>query len=228
VSLAAAAVVPGAPLLVPAIAGGSAHLDEELRKTALAAVRWLVSSPDPVVVVGGAQRTGDVDGGWDWSGFGVPVRDGDGPPHRPALPTALGIGAWLLAECGGRAGRFVGVSAAEDAAACRRLGAEVAGGGPVRLLVVGDGSACRSEKAPGHLDPRAEAFDAGLLEGLREGTPERLLALDPGRARELLVTGRAPFQVLAGAAAGPMPAALDHACDPYGVLYVVCRWGQDL
>lgn len=42
------------------------------------------------------------------------------------------------------------------------VGAAVVESGESGVLVVGNGSARRTEKAPGHLDHRAEAFDAAL------------------------------------------------------------------
>ena len=56
------------------------------------------------------------------------------------------------------------VSVADDAAPgeCAALGAALAGAGPVVLVVVADGSATRTVKAPGHLDERAAGFDASI------------------------------------------------------------------
>jgi hypothetical protein len=228
-----AAVIPGAPLLVPAIAGGSAAVDGELRASVRAAVRWLLEptgrAVEPVVVLGVAPATGVVEGSWDWRPFGVPARGGDGP----ALPTALAVGAWFLDDADpARSRSSLGVAASDGAAECRGLGARLATGRDVRLLVVADGSARRSEKAPGHLDPRADAFDATLVDALRAGEPGRLFGLDPVLGAELLAAGRAPLQVLAGAAeaagtgaaTGSLHAVLDHVSDPYGVLYAVARW----
>ncbi len=52
-------------------------------------------------------------------------------------------------------------------------------------LVVGNGSARRTEKAPGHLDERAEAFDAGLGRCLKDGLWESVRAIDLDLARDL-------------------------------------------
>ncbi|MGL5929976.1 MAG: hypothetical protein ACRCY8_13660 [Dermatophilaceae bacterium] len=79
-------------------------------------------------------------------------------------------------------------------------------GGPPRtaasaLVVVADGSARRGEKAPGHLDERALAFDEALVSALRDADPAALLALDAALAVDVLAHGRAPLQVAAGAMA---------------------------
>jgi len=55
--------------------------------------------------------------------------------------------------------------------------------------VVADGSARRTEKAPGHLDDRAEGFDAQVEKALAAGDPELLKALDVNLAEALLVGG---------------------------------------
>jgi hypothetical protein len=73
-------------------------------------------------------------------------------------------------------------------------------------VVMADLSACRSEWAPGAFRPEAAGFDAAVAEALRSGRPERLLALEPAEAAQLLVGGLAPLQVLAGAyGAHPTP-----------------------
>ncbi|MCU1692326.1 MAG: hypothetical protein JWM64_1417 [Frankiales bacterium] len=222
-SLVAAAVVPSAPLLVPELAGGSAPVDAVLRTRVLDAVAELLRGDEPVVVVGAAPVTGPCTGTWDWSGFGLRLRGGEGP----ALPLALAVGAWLLdGVAPDRERSFLGVGADEEPEACAALGRQVASS-PVRLLVVGDGTARRTEKAPGHLDPRAEAYDAEAAAALADGDPGRLLGLPAGLGRELLASGRAAWQVLAGAAGtGPGRSALLHDDAPYGVGYLVASWSS--
>ncbi len=94
------------------------------------------------------------------------------------------------------------------------------------LLVLGDASACRTLKAPGYLDERAAPFDAEIARALGSADAGALRALDTGLARELKVSGRAPWQVLAGAADGNtgLSGALLHEDAPYGVGYVVATW----
>lgn len=90
---------------------------------------------------------------------------------------------------------------------------------------MGDGSACRTVKAPGYLDERAEPFDAEAARALGAADTAALAALDPGLARELQAAGRAPWQVLAGAAEGAgLSGALLYDEAPYGVGYLVAAW----
>jgi hypothetical protein len=224
--LVAAAFVPIPPLLVPEIAAGSAAADESLRQACRAAVaRLLGAALDELVVVGPATVDGPVDGGWDWRGFGVPSPEA--PPTR-RLPLGLGIGSWLLDTQAHDVPvrRHHGVSIASPAALCAATGRElVAGPARVGLLVCGDGTACRSEKAPGHLVPAAQAWDDTALGALQDAAVAALLALDPDAATRLMAVGRAPWQVLAGAAGDAVfDARIDWAEAPYGVMYIAGTW----
>ncbi len=90
--------------------------------------------------------------------------------------------------------------------------------GDAAYLVVGNGSAKRTEKAPGHLDERAHGFDEALGASLRAGRPE----VDAHLAAELWASvagiGRMPELGDLGAA------HVDYDDDPYGVQYWVMRW----
>ena len=113
-----------------------------------------------------------------------------------------------------------------------RSGADHHEGPATTLLVVADGSARRTEKAPGHLDDRAAAVDQAIVDAIRDsrdGGLERLLDLDPALCAELLVAGRAPLQVMAGTATASSTRTTGYrvaSCevsDPFGVLYVVAH-----
>lgn len=90
---------------------------------------------------------------------------------------------------------------------------------------MGDASACRTLKAPGYLDERAAGFDAEAARALGTADVDALKALDVELAQELKVAGRAPWQVLAGAAEGAgLAGALLYDEAPYGVGYIVAAW----
>ena len=79
--------------------------------------------------------------------------------------------------------------------------------------------------APGYLDERAVPFDDAVERAVRDGDLAALAALDSGLARELMVTGRPTWQVLAGAWGPDKPAAeILYADAPFGVAYVVARF----
>jgi len=95
------------------------------------------------------------------------------------------------------------------------------------LLVMGDGSARRSLAAPGYLDPRAEPYDAAVARALRAADVHALLAIDPALDDDLLVAGRAAWQVLAGAAeSGEWQGEVLYDAAPYGVGYFVATWAR--
>ncbi|MHC5908449.1 class III extradiol ring-cleavage dioxygenase family protein, partial [Streptomyces sp. S6] len=95
----------------------------------------------------------------------------------------------------------------------------------IALLVMGDASACRTLKAPGYLDERAAPFDAEMGQALGKADVTALETMDVELARQLMASGRAPWQVLAGAGkdAG-LSGELLYEDAPYGVGYVVATW----
>lgn len=101
--------------------------------------------------------------------------------------------------------------------------AAVGWAGPEGLVVVGNGSAKRAEKAPGHLDERAEGFDAALRDALAEPSPEALRAIDPALAEELWASVES-LGTLADALEGARLVSVDYDDAPYGVQYWVMRW----
>jgi hypothetical protein len=217
VPLVAAAVCPHPPLLVPEVAVGAAGELDGLRAAGDGAVRHLLAAePDRVLTVGAGPEPSGAEIG------------------RADLPLSRAIGVWLLARHGLAEAPVAGhlVTPDADPQQCRRLGAAlVAGEDRVALLVLGDGSACRSEKAPGYLDPRAEPFDAAVARALADADAGALLALDPVLASELLCVGRAPWQVLAGAVLADgrqWVGTLHYDEAPYGVAYFVATWSPNL
>ncbi len=182
------------------------------------------SGPEVIAVIGAGRRTGTwpAAGRLDLTAF-APALGTRAGGAEPPLPLPLGLGARLLDESGYPGPRLLqSVSGGDPAAACLRLGAGLRSlGGRVGLLVMADGSACRGLRAPGYLDPRAAAFDAALERAVRGGDLGALGAMDEGLARELLVTGRPAWQVLAGAMPGRSPAAeILYADAPFGVFYL--------
>ena len=102
------------------------------------------------------------------------------------------------------------------------LGAEVAEDGP-DVLVVGNGSAKRTEKAPGHFDDRAQGFDDDVRRALLEPLPIALAALDPGLAEDLWadVDG---LRALADLLTPDSRAEVRYDAAPFGVQYWVITW----
>lgn len=207
-----AVVCPSPPMLLPEYVGlqdPAAPLRTRCVETTRAALAGRAATAEVAVIVTG--------------------RDPLSRTSRP--PLGARIGELVLAEAGWT-GPVEHVVVPFDAGpgSVAEAGRSLAGRAErLFLLAVGDGSARRDEKAPGHLDPRAAAFDRATLAALQAAEPAALIDIDAGLAGELLATGRAALQVLAHAVRG----AADLRCeglwsdDPYGVLYAVAVWAPD-
>lgn len=231
--LIAAAFCPHPPLLLPQVAvAATAELDAVRVACDDAVGRLVETEPDLVLVLGAgphAARWSDGDGG-SLADYGVdvvvplagPVRRG-----RDRMPLSLTVGAWLLARSG-YAGERLGFSVPDNADDGELAGwADQIGdlADRLALLVMGDGSARRSEQAPGYVDPRATPFDAGVATALAAGHPAALRRVDPSLGGDLLVAGATPWR-LAGFVGGDerFAARLLYDDAPYGVGYLVASW----
>lgn len=247
--LVSAAVCPSPPLLVPAVAAGAAPELDAARAACADALGVLAASrPDRLIVVGPAERDRrgehpsravgsfrgfgvDVDvvlGGGAATAEGESAGAAAGESPERELPMSLAVAAWLLERAHWSAAPVSGLGVGEPLAAerCIRTGREIAARSDrVALLVMGDASACRTLKAPGYLDERAAGFDEEVARALGTADVAALKALDAELAYELKAAGRAPWQVLAGAAEGAgLEGELLYEDAPYGVGYVVAAW----
>ncbi|MET9504973.1 class III extradiol dioxygenase subunit B-like domain-containing protein [Streptomyces sp. NPDC006622] len=236
--LVAAAVCPCPPLLVPEVAAGAAPELDAARTACSDALSVLAAArPDRLVVIGPAEKAGrgtypaGTPGSFRGFGADLSVRlgraDGDVVAERE-LPPSLAVGAWLLERVGWSHAPVEGLGVGESLAPerCVEAGREIGvRPGRIALLVMGDASACRTLKAPGYLDERAAPFDAAAGRALGAADIAALEALDAELARELKAAGRAPWQVLAGAAGNAgLSGTLLYEDAPYGVGYVVAAW----
>jgi len=198
---------PQPPVLLPGLTGRPVPEVEQVRVACRSAITDLLGrQPESIVIVGG---------------------NADGWTEPDGAPLSVAIGRTLLADagCAVPVEVFV-IDSAADPATCRAAGAGLPS--EAGLLVLADGSARRGVKAPGYLDPRAEPFDAAVQRALDQADVEALAGLDAGLAAELLVAGRAAWQVLAGAAAGHSLTGRRYYADaPFGVWYPVVGWLVD-
>jgi len=205
----AAAVVPMTPLLFREESGLADPL-AELRQVAVQTVRDLAAEVDRIVALCPTGLVGAPDA-----------------YHRPSGtisssgPLSVQLARHLL---------LLAATPSEMAELAPRSGADgpprwqdQPSGTKVGLLVLGDGTACRSEAAPGHIDERAFPFDDLIADALEAGDGDALATLDQDLAEQLMVTGRNTFADLGTT----LPAArgeLRHRDDPYGVSYFVALW----
>jgi hypothetical protein len=221
VSLCGAALCAAPPLLAAELSGADPSA-AALRTAARAAVTALTASGPgliAVVAVGDALREWPPDGQPDLAPYG-------GPPLRSGSPVPLGVGlgARLLDDAGWAGGRSLwSIGCGDPLARCRELASAVcAASSRVGLLVLADGSARRTLKAPGYLDERAGPYDASIEAAIVDGDLTALHRLDPALAGELMVTGWPAFQVLAAAFAGNRAeTTMLYAGAPFGVGYLV-------
>lgn len=217
---------PHPPLLLPDL--GDAGIDEirVLRNACLEAITDLVRAKvDVVAAVGAAPTTGPY--GTD---LPSPVRcfapDGEKTADAGGtLPLSLAVAAGLTRALEPPV-ELHGTAPDATTDECVKYGRWLSGRPErVGLLVMADGSARRSVKAPGYLDARAAGADQAVEAGLCAGRTEPLLALEPKFAAELLIAGRAGWQVLAGACEDrEVRARCYYSGDPFGVWYPVFGW----
>lgn len=211
---------PSSPLLAAGALVGDVAEMETVRAETLAAVRRLADdAPARVVVLGSDAPQGPTDerAGGSLAPHGIDVTAG-GPDV--GLGLAHTVGAWLLDQAGWTGSRAyvheLHASDLDDAA----------------VLVVADGSAKRTEGAPGHLDDRAEPFDATIAAALADGDADALGGIDFELADSLWCAGARAWRTVGDAvsarlhatdgAAGEARLHLDDA--PLGVGWFVAEW----
>ncbi|MEE2056373.1 class III extradiol ring-cleavage dioxygenase family protein [Rhodococcus artemisiae] len=237
--LIAAVFVPSPPLLVPELIGLAASETDDLRHAALDGARR-IGDVDEWIVVGTGAEAADVPSHavGTFRGFGADVRVSLGPaavttPGTPDadMPLAALVAGWLRERAAPGARAEVHVLARDtDPADCAQLGktlrthldADTTRRG---LLIVADGAATLTAKAPGALDERSAAVEESLRAALAAGDPHGLAAFDAGLCEEIALAGRAAWQVLAGAfTQPPSEATIEYSAAPYGVGYHVGIW----
>lgn len=240
-----AALVPSPPVLVPQLGGAVARVPEAaddpvaaLRAAALTAAGALAGVPRWLVIgAGPADQLLDDASIGTFRGYGADVRvalsdvrNGEPDPEL-ALPAL--VAGWLRGQVAPDAVASAHIVAADTAPdRCAEIGAELRATldrtpEPAGVLVVADGTATLTLKAPGYLDERAAEVQQELDTALSGGDRAALRTLDPALCAELVMAGRAAYQVLAGLfaadAADPDVETL-YRDAPFGVGYHVSVW----
>jgi hypothetical protein len=151
------------------------------------------------------------------------------PPVLAFLPQYAGLEdpvaelREVVLDAVGWLGREVTVLGDEQA---QRIGAHLLGlttreADEPSYLVLGNGSARRTDASPGPYDERAVAFDDAVGAALRAGDTATLAALDLELARELWASVE-PISELA-ALSSISSVQVDHDAAPFGVQYWVVR-----
>jgi len=238
--LTAAAFVPGAPLLVPALAGPGAIDVVDLRTAVLEVTRRLSGAAQRWVAIGvGDPDTADLTRG-TFAGFGVDEvvslrPDGGAEPASAVMATSMLVAGWLRGQVAPSA--LVCPSPVEvstTARECARIGADLGAriadsADAIGLLVVADGSFGLSAGAPG-----GEIVGAGVVgdrvdAAVAAADLDAVAALGETEAAEAGIEGRAAWQVAAAvwrtAATGRCSPETLYRASPFGVGYQVTWWG---
>lgn len=217
-----AVVVPAAPALLPGLGGAAdplAGLRERARRLVHETVTGTTGDTPRLVIVG----SGTVTATWPVDAPSGEARFTTGRVPEGGLPTALEIGRQLAPSDGGEP-LLRSIAADATPAECVTLGRTLAESS--LLLVVADGPATLTEKAPGHLHPAAAPFAAMLSRALADADTHALAGLDPATCDRLWMRGRPALQVLAGAYADRDEVRGEVLADeaPFGVQYLLARW----
>lgn len=220
--LAAIALIPSAPVLVPELAGGAAAELTDLRAALGSAVsvlpdRWIAIGVGVHDAVIGPQSVGT------FAGYGADVRIALSPAATgPAtdLPLCALIAGWVRQPSSTvevrvhRPDHDVEVALTRGRALRAEID-EVAD--PVGVLVVADGANTLTPSAPGGYDAESVTSQQDLDDALAAGDGAALTRLPAG------VVGRVAYQVLAGLAGGVRAHELYRGA-PYGVGYFAGTW----
>lgn len=228
--LAAIALTPSAPVLVPELAGAAAAEVAEFHDAAIAAAgtlpnRWIA------IGVGPTDRTIERTARGTFAGYGVDVPvllSPNAPGEISDLPLCALIAGWLRGQANPAARIEVRVYSADhdvDAALAHGRTLRDAineAADPIGVLVVADGANTLTQSAPGGYDPDSEPVQTALDDALATGNAAALTRLPNG------VIGRVAYQVLAGLTEPKPHAAKQYVRGaPYGVGYFVGTWNPE-
>ena len=223
--------------------GFTVGLGKPVLPLSLTVGRWLLEgagilargeAPDPTegLLGAGAELVGAGVCLTDETGADLPGQAADLPGQAADLPgEAADLPGAVSAEAesgGGIPVVFQEVAGNAGAGACVELGRSLADRAPrVGLLAMGDACARPARGDPDVPDPAAQDYDEEVAEALAAADARWLARLDPALDDELVVAGRAAWQVLAGAARGTrMQGRLLCMAAPYGVTYLVASWEE--
>ena len=236
----AIAFIPSTPLLVPDVSVDSSAELDALRLACSQAISVLVGNePSAVAIVAPGPTTrilaGPLTGSFHGFGVDQTVTTARDSSTVDAIPvwwtTALGVHALSRADWNGDVIAVeVGPSAADVDEAVVGLVTQLGDGRTWAVVVVGDGSAALSVKAPGYLIPGAEDVDRALVGAVLSADFDGLRNTDLEQAHWAMVGGAGVWATIARAvaalgatSAGATITAL-YDDTPLGVRYVVATW----
>ncbi|HEY9293910.1 MAG TPA: hypothetical protein VIP98_21730 [Microlunatus sp.] len=227
--------LPGAPILLPRVAG-TADPAAELRTAAQQAIRAVLPQRGRVIIITGSTRTRRwrADTPYDLGRLIGRTRVDQSPaagpsiakPGSDSLPLPLAVARGLFDVELERL-QLITIADAADPVIERALDVDLDQDDLV--VTVGDGSALGKPGGPDVVHPRAEEFDRSLTEAWQSGDPARLAELDADLAAAVLSNGSSVWR-LAARIAGRQPEAVPYRCKinfsdaPFGVYYLIASW----
>ena len=218
--LAAIALIPSAPILVPELAGTAAEEVADLRAAVLTVgaqlpTRWIAVAAGQTAAVVGPQAVGT------FAGYGADIvvtlsPEPDGPVTD--LPLAALITGWVRANAAPNAVAEVHIVGPNTDAGSLRAVLDAIGD-PIGVLVVADGANTLTAAAPGGFDPDSVPEQHRLDDALAAGDTANLTGVAAG------AVGRDAYRVVADlVGAAPVAAHELYRGAPYGVGYFVGMW----
>lgn len=211
-------LVPGAPVLVPELAGAAAADSACAVSATLRMLRSAASGVSRVLVLGTdteGRTLGEVRTTLDRWGVAVPVGDPSAPAAgHDEVPGPALLGWWFLDRGGITVPRaFVGIPG--DGESTPEAGSDTL------VVVVADGPASLTPRAPVPEDPRGVALDAALTDWLRNGGHPP----DPGQeVADAVGWWSRPAWLALAALVADRPAVETLSWAPFGVGYHGARW----
>ena len=218
--------IPAAPLMCPDVDVESLLADE--RAVSIELIAELQQDAERIIVIGaGTSTTWFEDGGiGNTRGFGGVSHYAIGT-GLDELPQSLTVGASVVSATGWAGEVQALVIDADTTIGQRQVLAKevVANSGDQRTLIVavGDGSATRTEKAPGYIQPDALDFDAAVVRAIDSVDRNALMAIEQSTADRLWCRGLPTWQVVAQAI-DTAHGAVVFESSPFGVNYFVASW----
>jgi hypothetical protein len=223
------AFVPSTPLLLEELSVDADEALEHLRLSSLTAVQAVIETDPQVVLITCA---GDATGAFrspvssSFAGFGVNIEVSI--PIATAgvqVPWTAGIALHLLNQAGydGEVA-VVTVAKSDIELATTLLAAPIKSASRCALIVVADGSAGRSLKAPGYLIDGAEEFDTRVVQAIATADTRALEGLDVLEGDRVQAGGVGVWKAVGAAVQGDFAPQLLLDEAPLGVGYFVATW----
>lgn len=200
-SICGVALVPAAPVLIPELTGSSSVADEP-RRHAHNVIRQLIETgPNQIIVVSEGDSDAEFDESSSWGLHRIRGASSIAHGSTNSLPISLAIGASLLHESGWKGSVLYRALDRSMPTAQATEWAETLSHSmdDVGILLLGNGSARSTMKAPGSLHPNAEEFNDGLISVVKTRDRDAMMSLLEVHAEEQMSDIRLPLAVLAGA-----------------------------